>query len=452
MGAAGCGAGSRCPVPFSVAGASAGCAARYRCPAERGAGARSGAVRSRGAEREPGPLNGRAFIHRPHHRGSSPPDGRRHRAGPGTAFPVIAGSPGITVRLGRAGAAGTEPPVFSRESCPIPAPRSPAAFGDKPSWFRVGQTGLGSSTAPTCWEPSQSHRRRGVGPGPGSGSATAPRAAAAAPDPSLGPRHSSLPAKHRILFRRLWPQHPPGTRFSGEKTPGGAGDNRWGRTEARWGRGCRCSALLPPPATGGTGAAARSSGGEGRMPLRRGGGGRGGRGLRGGRRHLLPGPAMPGGAGPAGGAVVYVQLSGFLFPRCPPGPAEFLFPRLLRQGPAPQCGPALAARPPCKAPESGSGSKLRWKVLVHAPRERFRCKAPLPHLGTWFRCPVLAPGSETQPRCKAAVPGPVHSSGARSGAQPFSRCPALLPVPGGSRGGKREVGSHRPVGICECLV
>lgn len=78
--------GARCrsrypvPVPVPMPGGAPG--------ARRGARARRGAVRYGGAERAPGTLNGRRFIYRPLHRGSWPPDGRRHRAGSGTGLRV----------------------------------------------------------------------------------------------------------------------------------------------------------------------------------------------------------------------------------------------------------------------------------------------------------------------------------------------------------------------------
>lgn len=87
--------GCRCPVPGAVPGTRCQCGCRCPVPvpggapgARRGARARRGAVRYGGAERAPGTLNGRRFIYRPLHRGSRPPDGRRHRAGSGTGLRV----------------------------------------------------------------------------------------------------------------------------------------------------------------------------------------------------------------------------------------------------------------------------------------------------------------------------------------------------------------------------
>ncbi|XP_053855858.1 collagen alpha-1(I) chain-like [Vidua macroura] len=443
-----CGSGAQCPVPFSVPRASVGTAAR--CPVEpweRGAAPVPGAELSAAAvlNGSPGFLTAIGLFtdrttgaHRhPTAAGTGQRRALRSRfGGPrGSWGPV---PPGVIERRGHTGAAGTEAPVSSRDGCLIPAPRSPAAFRDKPGRFRVGpwlQTGAGSSAAPTCWARSQSRRCRGVGPEPGSGSAPAPRAPAAAPEPPAGPRRSPLSPKQRILFRRLWPEYPPGTRFSGEKAPGGPGDNRWGRTEVPWGRGCRCAALLPPSATSGTGAAARSSGGEGRMPPRRGGGGRGGRGLRGGRRHLLPGPAMPGGAGPGGRALVYVQLSGFLFPRCPPGPAE-------DAGTPPGC--SGKARPRNAAPHSlhGPGVKLRRTAPVQSTGGRFWCTVPVNGFVAKLQCPASVQGSGARCWC----PAPKHSRGIRlRGPARFTApVPGPVPSPSARRLSGREAGGREP--------
>lgn len=431
------------PGAILGSGASAGFAARCRCPVERGAGARSGAVRSGGAERAPGLLNGRAFLHRPHHRGSSPLDGRRHRAGPATGFPVIAGSPRDHRAQGsHRGCGHGAHPVFSRERCPIPAPAAPRILG-------INRAGLGSGklgSDPARPRRAGPHPRATGGgePGPGRG-ADPPRPhepLQRPPTPRSGPGTRRSPQSSGSSSDGSDPNILPGLVSLGKKpreepgTIGGAG-RRLGRAEAV---GARPFCRHPQPAA--PGPRHRAAAAKGGCPCGGEEGDAGAGGCGGAADICSRGRLCQGVPVPLAEPWFMFNCRDFCFLGARPAPPKMRErARLLRRGPAPQCGPALAARPRCKAPESSSGSKLRWKVLVRGPRERFRCKAPLPRLGTRFRWPVLAPGSQTQPRYKAAVPGPVHSSGARSGAQPFSRCPATLGERSGRSGATALPGS-----------
>lgn len=260
--------------------------------------------------------------------------------------------------------------------------------------------------------------------------------------PLAGPRLSPLAVEERSLFRRLWPEHPPGKGLVPPgKNPGGVQRGRY-------------AALRPMPATGGSGAAARRRGRGRRMPRRR-GGGCGRPGGYGGAADICSREGAGAGCGEGCRSRCrdrdLSSIPGIFVSQEPARPRRsegMRKPaRLLRHRLAPQCGPVLGARPRCKAPVEdfrvwsrctaslqssgarycaelrctatvyGSGAKLRSMALCIAGVQdlgrRHRWQASVSGPGARSRCSV---GPHRSPGAERRRPAPPEEEGGRSGA------------------------------------
>lgn len=411
------GARSRCQYwcRFAVAVPDGGPGAPARCPVPVPVpvpvpGARCRAVRRGGAERVLGPRRlsrrtGVCLFTVPatgsHHRSTGPASGQGR--GPGSRSGGVGNGGGpVPRRRGSTGAAGTDPPGSSRERIRggDPRPTAPWIFGKirprlagtrpppPPCPTGPGAAGAGNGErlqrGPDVPGPAGrtgGGGRRGTGAGRGSGSpppapprrcgtpGSPPRAPPGRAPALAAPRRGAKPlptAPARASSRE-------GPRLSREK---GSGPRRGGgyrggvrgRARGPWapvGGDALPFGRHPPPAAPGPrpGDAAAKGGCPGG-----GEGDEGGRGLRGrGGADICSREGR--GAGCAGGCRSRWRGRGLglipgIFvspvpsrPRRREGMREAA--RLLRYGPAPQCGPELGAWPRCKAPVKGFGARSR---------------------------------------------------------------------------------------------